>query len=352
MTSMTTKCITGSALLSLLVLSGHALAEISQEQLRNELLGSEGRLQQMINQGDIKILDNSYKLGSDLKLIQAEQEKTRQSIQELKTLQQQLAKQLQQQQGDKDTMKNEKKGKEENSCQQSGPGLTTPDGKLILGEAEWVYLEEANGAFQSRVDTGATTSSVSATDITIFEREGKRWVKFKMPLDDGRSLDMEAPYVRTVTIRQASAKTTDDRPVVRMTMQLGSLTEKAEFSLRDRSDMAFPLLLGREFIKDVAVVDVARQFVQPKPDTKNLFTAKKKANLGINSADKKAADTSSKKKAASASKKKEQEDTKKKVETKATPVASTATEATPVKEAQPAAKATPAKTATPAQDKQ
>ena len=48
----------------------------------------------------------------------------------------------------------------------------------------------------------------------------------------------------------------------------------------------------------------------------------------------------------------EHEDTKKKVETKATPVASTATEATPVKEAQPAAKATPAKTATPAQDKQ
>ena len=350
MTSMTTKCITGSALLSLLVFSGHALAEISQEQLRNELLGSEGRLQQMINQGDIKILDNGYKLGSDLKLIQAEQAKTRQSIQELKTLQQQLAKQLQQQQSDTNTMKNEKKGKEENTCQQSGPGLTTPDGKLILGEAEWVYLEEANGAFQSRVDTGATTSSISATDITIFEREGKRWVKFKLPLDDGKSLDMEAPYVRTVTIRQASAKTTDDRPVVRMTMQVGSLTEKAEFSLRDRSDMAFPLLLGREFIKDVAVVDVARQFVQPKPETKNLFTAKKKANLG-KPADKKAADAA-KKKPATTAKKKEPEDTKKKVETKATPVASTATEATPVKEAQPAAKATPAKTATPAQDKQ
>ena len=309
----------------------------------------------MINQGDIKILDNGYKLGSDLKLIQAEQAKTRQSIQELKTLQQQLAKQLQQQQGDTNTMKNEKKGKEENTCQQSGPGLTTPDGKLILGEAEWVYLEEANGAFQSRVDTGATTSSISATDITIFEREGKRWVKFKLPLDDGKSLDMEAPYVRTVTIRQASAKTTDDRPVVRMTMQVGSLTEKAEFSLRDRSDMAFPLLLGREFIKDVAVVDVARQFVQPKPETKNLFTAKKKANLG-KPADKKAADAAKKKPATTAKKKEpedtKKEDTKKKVETKATPVASTATEATPVKEAQPAAKATPAKTATPAQDKQ
>ena len=169
-----------------------------------------------------------------------------------------------------------------------------------------------------------------------------------MPLDNGQVLDMEAPFVRYVTIRQASAKTTDDRPVVRMTMQLGSLTEKAEFSLRDRSDMNFPLLLGREFIKDVAVVDVARQFVQPKPDVANLFAAKKKAKLG----EKKQADdkASNKKKAAATSSKKKEPATK--VETKVTPTVSTATEATPAPESKPTAKATPAKTATPAQDKQ
>ena len=344
---MTHKIVTGSTLLSLLFLSGNVCAEVSPEQLRNELLGSESRLQQVITQGDIKILDNGYKLGSDLKLLQAEQARTRQSIQELKTLQLQLAKQLQQQ-GDKSTMKSDKKIKEGSACQQSEPGLTTPDGKLILGEAEWVYIEEANGAFQSRVDTGATTSSISATDITVFEREGKRWVKFKMPLDNGEILDIEAPFVRYVTIRQASAKTTDDRPVVRMTMQLGSLTEKAEFSLRDRSDMNFPLLLGREFIKDVAVVDVARQFVQPKPDVANLFAAKKKAKLG----EKKQADdkASNKKKAAATSSKKKEPAPK--VETKVTPTVSTATEATPAPESKPTAKATPAKTATPAQDKQ
>ena len=306
----------------------------------------------MINQGDIKILDNGYKLGSDLKLIQAEQAKTRQSIQELKTLQQQLAKQLQQQQGDTNTMKNEKKGKEENTCQQSGPGLTTPDGKLILGEAEWVYLEEANGAFQSRVDTGATTSSISATDITIFEREGKRWVKFKLPLDDGKSLDMEAPYVRTVTIRQASAKTTDDRPVVRMTMQVGSLTEKAEFSLKDRSDMDFSLLLGREFIKDVAVVDVAREFVQPKPDVALLISSKKAAAAAAAAAaaDKKKAD--SKKAPAKKSTPKKTDSKKAKAEPK--PASKTATEVNQSEAAgsSAAAPTDAAKEPTPSKDKQ
>jgi len=324
------------------MLSGSVMAEITPEQLKNELTGSENRVQQTVIQGNQKLLDHGYQMDTELKLLQAQQEKSRQALQEIKGLQQQLSRQMQQ------VARKSMATDDSKACPIVEPGLTTQDGKLILGESEWVYVEEANGAFQSRVDTGAATSSISATDITVFEREGKRWVKFKMPLDNGQVLDMEAPFVRYVTIRQASAKTTDDRPVVRMTMQLGSLTEKAEFSLRDRSDMNFPLLLGREFIKDVAVVDVARQFVQPKPDVANLFAAKKKAKLG----EKKQADdkASNKKKAAATSSKKKEPATK--VETKVTPTVSTATEATPAPESKPTAKATPAKTATPAQDKQ
>ena len=349
---MTHKIVTGSTLLSLLFLSGNVCAEVSPEQLRNELLGSESRLQQVITQGDIKILDNGYKLGSDLKLLQAEQARTRQSIQELKTLQLQLAKQLQQQ-GDKSTMKSDKKIKEGSACQQSEPGLTTPDGKLILGEAEWVYIEEANGAFQSRVDTGATTSSISATDITVFEREGKRWVKFKMPMDNGKSLDIEAPFVRYVKIKQASADGSDRRPVVRLTMQLGSLTEKAEFSLRDRSDMDFALLLGREFIKDVAVVDVAREFVQPKPDVALLISSKKAAAAAAAAAaEKKKADSKSKKAPAKKSTPKKTDSKKATAEPK--PASKTATEVNPsaATGSSAAAPTDTAKETTPSKDKQ
>ena len=59
---------------------------------------------------------------------------------------------------------------------------------MILGETEWLYVEEANGNFMSRVDTGATTSSISAQDVTVFEREGRRWVKFTMPVDGENQL--------------------------------------------------------------------------------------------------------------------------------------------------------------------
>lgn len=142
---------------------------------------------------------------------------------------------------------------------------------MILGETEWIYVEEANGNFMSRVDTGATTSSISAQDVTVFEREGRRWVKFVMPVDGGQEVHVEAPFVKYIRIRQANGM--EDRPIVRMTIRLGSVIEKADFSLTDRSNMDFPVLLGREFIKDVAVVDVARENVQGKSKVEGAVQA-------------------------------------------------------------------------------
>ena len=147
----------------------------------------------------------------------------------------------------------------------------TVDGKLLVGEAEWIWVDAANDAFQARVDTGATTSSISAQDITIFERNGKNWVRFFLShqeMDD--KIQIEAPLVRHVRVRQASADDLDRRPVVRLTVRIGDMTEKAEFTLKDRSDMTFPVLLGREFLKDIAVVDVAREYIQPKPKLKDV----------------------------------------------------------------------------------
>ncbi|MGL5031906.1 MAG: ATP-dependent zinc protease family protein [Aeromonas sp.] len=145
------------------------------------------------------------------------------------------------------------------------------DGKLLVGEAEWIWVDAANDAFLARVDTGATTSSISAQDITIFERNGKNWVRFFLSHQDtDDKIQIEAPLVRHVRVRQASANDLDRRPVVRLAVRLGNMTEKAEFTLKDRSDMAFPVLLGREFLKDIAIVDVAREYIQPKPKLKDV----------------------------------------------------------------------------------
>ncbi|WP_264769115.1 RimK/LysX family protein [Klebsiella pneumoniae] len=38
-------------------------------------------------------------------------------------------------------------------------------------------------------------------------------------------------------------------------IQIGDLKEQTEFTLTDRTHLTYPLLLGRSFFKDVAVVD-------------------------------------------------------------------------------------------------
>lgn len=141
------------------------------------------------------------------------------------------------------------------------------DNKIIVGHIEWLWIEAINRVYEARVDTGATTSSISAQDITPFEKDGKRWVRFRLTPDDSDdSFEIEAPLVRYVRIRQASSQTLDRRPVAALTVRLGKMTEIAEFTLTDRTQMNYPILLGREFLRDVAVVDVARHHVQPKPE--------------------------------------------------------------------------------------
>ena len=146
------------------------------------------------------------------------------------------------------------------------PKDETQDGKLVVGETEEVWLDAVNDSFSARIDTGATTSSLGAKDISEFERDGKPWVRFSMAHEGiDERLEIETPLVRHVRIRQASADEAERRPVVALTMRLGRLSEKTEFTLADRSQMSYSVLLDREFLKDIAVVDIARKNVQGKP---------------------------------------------------------------------------------------
>lgn len=139
--------------------------------------------------------------------------------------------------------------------------LQTPDGKLYFGEDEYVYVKEADATFDARIDTGAAVSSISATNITEFERNGKRWYRFTVEAND-HNIEVEAPYVRTSTIRQVSKHTTTERIVVALNIKVGDYSTTSEFTLSDRTRLQYPLLIGRTLMQDIAVVDVARDHIQ------------------------------------------------------------------------------------------
>lgn len=143
--------------------------------------------------------------------------------------------------------------------------------KELVGRAEWIGLPDIGTYLRARIDSGANTSSLSAKEITRFERDGENWVRFKLGLnDDDVAVDqvrdewIEAPVERRVRIMQAAGS--ESRPVVSLLMTLGSIREPVEFTLNDRTHLNYPVLLGRRFLMDIALIDVAETYLHPRPE--------------------------------------------------------------------------------------
>jgi hypothetical protein len=141
------------------------------------------------------------------------------------------------------------------SCPETGVNLP------VLGGVEWVLVDADGARAKARIDTGAKTSSMHAEKLQEFERDGKPWVSFQFNPDaSGNSVKMERPVERRVRIKLQDGST-QRRYVVKLLLAIGDIQENIEISLNDRSDFEYPVLIGRNFLTDNALVDVSRKFV-------------------------------------------------------------------------------------------
>ena len=132
---------------------------------------------------------------------------------------------------------------------------------LVVGSVERLTISPPGLKLRARIDTGAETTSLHADPIVRFERDGKRWVRFTLQASpDAEPVVMERPVERRVRIKRHDADS-QRRYVVKLWLQLGEIKEHVEVTLTDRSDFEFPLLVGRNWLTDTAVVDVSRRYV-------------------------------------------------------------------------------------------
>ena len=137
-------------------------------------------------------------------------------------------------------------------------------GKLVVGQMEKVWLPNMEIELQARIDTGAETSSLDARNIELFERNSSRWVRFEIshPVT-GETLQLERKLKRRVLIVQSNSPEPERRPVVKLSVTIGHINQTAEFTLSDRSHLDYQLLVGRNILQDVMVVDVSKKNVAP-----------------------------------------------------------------------------------------
>ena len=124
-----------------------------------------------------------------------------------------------------------------------------------VGWIESVTIFPAARVLDAKLDTGADTSSVDARGITVLQKNGEDWVQFKI----GPDASVEQHKVeRWVKIRGAGGR--EQRPVVRLSLCIGSKIYDEEFTLRDRSNMNYPVLLGRSTLAHLPPIDVKKQY--------------------------------------------------------------------------------------------
>jgi hypothetical protein len=149
----------------------------------------------------------------------------------------------------------------------SGPaGTADPDAKRVLGWVENMRLWPQQMLMKAKLDPGARSSAIHAEDIEQFERDGRRMVRFTILRDhddpDSERLVLERPLVREVNIKLRNSEEggRDERLAVRLEFCLAGERYNTLFTLTDRDNFNYPVLLGRQFLRNKILVDSGESF--------------------------------------------------------------------------------------------
>lgn len=145
--------------------------------------------------------------------------------------------------------------------------------KHIYGLHEKVHIQQLGVELNAKLDTGASTSSLSAKVLELFERDGRQWVKFVVNVDNLPSIEHQMQVVRTSRIKRRSSGNDDQqtpgyiqRPVVLLSIAMGDQQVTTEVNLTDRSHFDYPLLLGANSLEQFsALVDVSTSYQAGQP---------------------------------------------------------------------------------------
>lgn len=127
--------------------------------------------------------------------------------------------------------------------------------KPVIGAIEHVIIEPYGVKIDARIDTGASTTSLDARNLKVSK---DNTVTFNLSPKFGGA-EVTVPIVAWRYIRTSGAR--ERRPIVEMELCIDSKRLRVWVNLTDRSEMRYPLLLGRNVITGNFVVDPSRSFI-------------------------------------------------------------------------------------------
>jgi len=133
--------------------------------------------------------------------------------------------------------------------------------KPVIGRTEIVDLPEL-GMYNitAKTDTGADTSVLHCEDFKVFEKDGHHFISCHVcpHLDDSEIMTLTFPIHRERVVKSSFGQT-ETRYIFITKVRLFDRLYDIKLSLRDRSSMSYPMLLGRNFINGKFLVDVSQK---------------------------------------------------------------------------------------------
>lgn len=148
--------------------------------------------------------------------------------------------------------------------------------KRTIGWRERIdFVDFGLDNIQMKTDTGALTSVLHCSSIELVKRYRKQYVKFVL-LDpthkkfNGKEFTL--PFHKEKKVKNSFGHE-ENRYIVETRVKIFGRLHTMEISLRDRSNLEYPGLMGRRFIRGKFIVDVEKS---------NLSYKKKKNKLKEN----------------------------------------------------------------------
>jgi hypothetical protein len=134
--------------------------------------------------------------------------------------------------------------------------------QVIIGRSEKLSFPEFVLNVPAKIDTGAYRSSIHATSIKLTKKGGKQVLKVELLGHPASPVIYEREFDDFETVKVTNSfGHEEERYEIKLKTKLGSKVFTTSFTLADRSNNLFPILVGRKLLKNRYVVDVAKTSV-------------------------------------------------------------------------------------------
>jgi len=127
--------------------------------------------------------------------------------------------------------------------------------KPIVGRVEWVEFPNWKLKLRARVDTGAKSCSIHAINIERVTENGEVYVLFDTFVDE-KPVRLKSKFVKEAKVTNTSG-VSETRIIISEVMKMGKYKEEVIINLNDRTNLTYPILIGRNYLMGKFLVDVS-----------------------------------------------------------------------------------------------